>query len=510
MKKTLSLLLAVCMLAVMVPASLAFAEDGEQEQQSEAGMTIQEGVPDGWNQDSATGKWMYGKDGNPLVGKQFIKEADAEGFWYFFDAQGLMQEGFQQVDQSGTINFFDKTQGDPRTTKHGRMKTGWLTYNNNKYYLDLTNGARYTGLKTIKGSKYFFNRENGKMKTGWVTDGDETYYFNPKNGRMKTGWLTLKKAKYYLDKKSGKRKTGWVKIDGDKYHFDTKNGKMDTGWFTDPNTKKKYRLDPKTGKMETGFKGINKKKYYFDSNGVMQTGLKTIKGYKYYFNSKGVMQTGAVKIPNKSGLYYFFSSGKAVKSTGWFKGSDKKQRYSLGGGKIENGTRKIGNTWYTFNPTTGVLVSSMDQYDKNMQSKKSSTSYLIQVIKKKHQVRIYKGKKGSWNKIYTFSCSVGASSTPTPEGNFKIYQKLTNNGKHESVNVSGVKVRCWGMCRFWKDPNTGTAYSLNSILYRADTGAVYDSRLGANCTTGTVRLSYNNAMWVWNNMPVNTAVFVVA
>ncbi|MBR2547983.1 MAG: L,D-transpeptidase family protein [Eubacterium sp.] len=505
MKKTLMLLLAVCMMAVMVPASFAFADDGDtpeepvQEQQFiayESKMSLNEGEI-GWQQDPETKVWKYWDGSKYLTDKQQIG-----GSFYYFDGTGALKTGWVQLTD-GNKNYFDPTPGTPGAagSTYGVMKTGWLKLKSDKYYLNTSNGNMYTGMHTISGSKYYF-ASNGKMKTGWVTFEEHKYYFNPKNGKMKTGWLKLDGAKYYLDPKSGKMKTGWVKIESDKYYF-ASNGKMKTGWLTLDG--KKYRLDPKSGKMETGFRKISKKKYYFDSNGVMQTGLKTIKGYKYYFDSKGVMKTGAIKISGS--LYYFYSSGKAVKNTGWFKGSDKKQRYSLGGGKIAIGEKKIGGTWYVFSTTTGILISSMDTYDKNMQSKSSKTAYLIQVIRKNHQVRIYKGKKGNWNKIYTFTCSVGKKETPTPTGTFKIYQKLQ---KHEVKDPdTGVKVRCWGLCRFYKGDD-GTQYALNSIIYRASDGSVYDGRLGVNNSRGSVRTSYNNAMWIYNNIPVNTAVIVVA
>jgi hypothetical protein len=133
------------------------------------------------------------------------------------------------------------------------------------------------------------------------------------------------------------------------------------------------------------------------------------------------------------------------------------------------------------------------------------------VIKSKHQVRVYSGKKGSWTKIYTFTCSIGNSANPTPTtpagAVWKIYKKLE---KHEVVDdQTGVKVRCWGLCRFYKD-NTGKEIALNSIIYRASDGSVYDGRLGINNSKGSVRLSYNNAMWIFYNAPINTRVHVAA
>ncbi len=516
MKKTLLLALAVCIMAVMVPAvcfaeseepaapaEVVLAEEGSVEEEHapeqeyfnyESKMSLQEGEP-GWQQNPETLNWRYWDGTKFLTGKQKIG-----GVFYSFDGNGYLQTGWVQLPD-GTVNYYDPTPGTPggAGSTYGVMVTGWLKLKKDKYYLNTTTGARYVGKHKIDSNTYFF-ASNGKMATGWQKDGDYKCYYDPKTGKMKTGRLKLNKDKYYLDLNNGRMKPGWATIKDDKYYFNPSNGKMKTGWLTLNGNK--YRLDPKSGKMETGFRKIDKKQYYFNSKGVMQTGLETIKGYKYYFNSKGVMQTGAIKI--SGALYYFYSSGKAVKNTGWFKGSDKKQRYSIGGGKIANDTRKIGNITYVFDSKTGVLLRSMDTYDSRIQSKSSKTKYFIQVIKGTHQVRVYTGKKKAWNKAYTFTCSIGDTANPTPEGTFKINKKIQ---KHESTNVSNVKVRCWGMCRFYRD-NEGKDYSINSILYRQSDGSVYDGRLGMNCTTGTVRLSYNNAMWIYYNAPINTTVYV--
>ena len=78
--------------------------------------------------------------------------------------------------------------------------------------------------------------------------------------------------------------------------------------------------------------------------------------------------------------------------------------------------------------------------------------------------------------------------------------------------LTGVKVRCWGLCRFAKvkDPNTGKTkeIALNSIIYRASDGSVYDGKLGVNNSRGSVRMTYNNAMWTFYNIPLNTTVYV--
>lgn len=103
----------------------------------------------------------------------------------------------------------------------------------------------------------------------------------------------------------------------------------------------------------TGFATVDGARRYFGADGVMVTGLKTIDGSRYFFDDKGRMETGAVKVGGK--LYYFQKSGKGRTAKGWFKGIDKKKRYSLGKGRIAAGVKKVGKTYYFFKTKNGLL-----------------------------------------------------------------------------------------------------------------------------------------------------------
>ena len=129
MKKTLLLVLAVCMIAVMVPAaSFAQSQDEQGVPEEAVQMELEDEVPDGWQKDPTTGKWMYYEGGNPKIGKQFIG-VGSTGHWYFFDAQGLMQVGFQTVDpekaQSISLTRQPETRARPHTARC--RQDGWIT-----------------------------------------------------------------------------------------------------------------------------------------------------------------------------------------------------------------------------------------------------------------------------------------------------------------------------------------------------------------------------------------------
>ncbi len=109
----------------------------------------------------------------------------------------------------------------------------------------------------------------------------------------------------------------------------------------------------KEGVKKTGFVDMEDGSRYFDGSGVMATGLTMIDGSRYYFDKSGKMKTGAVKSGGK--LYYFLKSGKGRAAKGWFKGIDKKKRYSLGNGRIAAGVRKVGKKYYFFRKGSGTL-----------------------------------------------------------------------------------------------------------------------------------------------------------
>lgn len=486
-----------------------------------------------WVQDEKGWRY-YNNDGMYVTSMQPIG-----GATYLFDSLGYMQTGLKIFD--GNKYYFNPKGSAPgvagsslgvRMTGwvtvpnvgkcyfYPMMKKGWQTISGKKYYLDPSTGVMKTGWLTIGSSKYYLNA-SGVMLTGWQTISKKKYYFNPSTGRMQTKWATIGGKKYYF-KADGTVTKGWASISGAKYYFSAKTGVMLTGWIT--LSKKKYYLNKSTGKMVKGWATISKKKYFFNTKtgvmtkgwvkygkkryytntktGVMVTGLKKISGTYYFFNKKtGVMKKNAgEKISGK--LYYFQNSGKARMAKGWFKGNDGKKRYSLGKGVVATGTKKIGSTWYVFSTTNGAVTKTIgDDIDKKVQSKTSSTSKLVVVYRAKYQVRIYSGSKNKWTKVKKFDCAIGKPATPTPTGTFKITKKGTKN----SYTVDGVQTRYWFWCYY------NGKQGIHSGLYYdggPNDGKDYDTRVNVKSTNGGVRVSYGNAQWIYNNVPVDTTVVI--
>lgn len=345
------------------------------------------------------------------------------------------------------------------------------------------------GLQYIDGHYFYFD-DQGQMLTGVINIGDvrkRLCYFDPAGqpaGAMVTG-------------------SKWMEFDGSRYYFLPQadgTSIMKTGWLI--SGAKRWYLNPKTGAMITGWKTISGKRYYFKKGGSDQvrgtavTKLRTIGGNRYFFSNKGVMKKGNVTYKGK--LYYFRSSGKAVMKTGWFRGSDKKKRYSLGKGRVAAGEKKIKGIWYRFSGKTGVLVRRIgDDVDRKFQSYSSSTRYMIVVKLSEHKVRIYKGKKGRWNRIRTHKCTTGAPSTPTIRGTFRI-------GAKGLYFNTGTAQRCWYYTQFRGN------YLFHSVVYDRSSSPrnVVDGRLGISASHGCIRLSLQNAKWIYRNIPRGTKVVI--
>lgn len=117
-------------------------------------------------------------------------------------------------------------------------------------------GAKWIQETTGKKRWWYRHADGSYTKNGWEKIGGMWYLFD-KNGWMRTGWVTWKNEKYYLqptstkDFKEGQMRTGWVKLSGVWYYFESDGSmvksecrKIDGKW---------YAFDSK-GKMKTAVK----------------------------------------------------------------------------------------------------------------------------------------------------------------------------------------------------------------------------------------------------------------
>jgi len=124
----------------------------------------------------------------------------------------------------------------------------------------------------------------------------------------------------------------------------------------------------------------------------------------------------------------------------------------------------------------------------------SETNYFIWVELKTFKVNIFKGSINKWTLVHSYLCTIGKKSTPTPKGTYTIGIK----GLYFGVN-KGYK--CWYYTQFKGN------YLFHSIIYNLD-GSIRDGRLGMALSDGCIRLTKENAKWIWDNIPKGTKVVI--
>lgn len=125
----------------------------------------------------------------------------------------------------------------------------------------------------------------------------------------------------------------------------------------------------------------------------------------------------------------------------------------------------------------------------------SDTDYLVWVSKSEYTVRVFTGSAGDWRLINSFSCAIGAPSTPTIEGTFKYYQYQDR--------WSYDKYYCGPIMRF------RGGYAIHSTLLRYN-GTDYDGRVGMRISHGCVRVRPENIKWLVDTVPLQSTIYVTA
>lgn len=134
----------------------------------------------------------------------------------------------------------------------------------------------------------------------------------------------------------------------------------------------------------------------------------------------------------------------------------------------------------------------------------SGSNYKIAVSRSRCMMYVFKACAAGWEPYKQWACCVGKRSTPTPKGGFSISYKMK---KMDSVLPNGLK-----STEFYTSVFSGD-YCIHSTLYKygaksPDSNLNIDSRLGAQISNGCIRLSTENAKWLYNNAPSGTSIYI--
>ena len=428
------------------------------------------------------------------------------GAWYYLGESGAMATGWAL--DGDTWYYLNRS---------GVMQTGWINLGS-WYYLN-GSGAMLTGWQWIGGAWYYL-WDSGAMATGWVLLDDTWYYLNG-SGAMLTGWQWIGGAWYYLNG-SGAMLTGWQNISGAQYYL-YPSGAMASGWMLDGED---WYYFNSSGAKTSGWQSVGGSWYYLDpaNNGIMVSDtMKAIGGATYSFTASGSMRANCL-IELDDGACGHANSSGAVAVIGVFSGSDVILKSSSGalltGWQLLNGTwfhassegvaqkgwLQLGSTWYYLDQNTGAMATGWRTIDgkryffnssgawvdggpmgAKAQGYSSRTGYLILVDKSTHTVGVFSGSRNNWSLYLTWQCVTGAPSTPTPSGTF-----VTSGFKRPHLTTNSNAITC---------TQISGGYFFHSILSST-------SELGKSLSHGCVRLPYDGARWIYNNIGAGTTVVI--
>lgn len=123
----------------------------------------------------------------------------------------------------------------------------------------------------------------------------------------------------------------------------------------------------------------------------------------------------------------------------------------------------------------------------------SNTEYLIWINRWTIKLTVFHGSRRQWTVDKTFPCAIGRNSSPTIEGERTVSNKqlLVETEEFYYHHVTFF----------------GGAYAMHSRLYHYD-GTFYDDTMSAVVSHGCVRLEDENAIYIYDTVPIKTKVVI--
>lgn len=146
--------------------------------------------------------------------------------------------------------------------------------------------------------------------------------------------------------------------------------------------------------------------------------------------------------------------------------------------------------------TIPKAIISKDELEKFANNKNidSLTSYFIWIDLSHQRVNIFSGSKKKWDLVKSMVCSSGKASTPTVKGDFAV-------GSKGSYFIADGGARC----KYYTQIQGN--YLFHSVLYDNKGKYIIDNTLGLPVSHGCVRLSLENAKFIYDNIPAKTTIW---
>lgn len=143
-----------------------------------------------------------------------------------------------------------------------------------------------------------------------------------------------------------------------------------------------------------------------------------------------------------------------------------------------------------------ALTSTITPNNINTLNITSNTSYLINVNLDNQKTYVYKKKNNSWNLVRTCPCSTGISGEDTPCGSF--YTQERGDWFFSQKFQQGGK--------YWTQITGDILF--HSVPFSSDKKTILDYTLNKPASHGCIRLSVNDAKWIYSNIPKGSKVII--
>ena len=411
----------------------------------------------------------------------------ADGHRYNADETGQIIDKSQWIEKDGR-KYYSNGQGE-------LYRNQFISFGTPRYYMG-SDGAVMTGLFTAADGRRYNADETGKIinKAQWIEKDGRKYYSNGQGELYRNQFISFGTTRYYMGS-DGAVMTGlFTAADGRRYNADETGKIINKAQWIEKDGRK-YYSNGQGELYRNQFISFGTTRYYMGSDGAVMTGLFTAAdGRRYNADETGQIVNKAQWIEKDGRKYFSDSQGELYMNCIISFGND---HYYLGNdGALVTGSFYYDGSRYTTNdkgvinePIVHTWMSNMNSLARSMWS---STNYKILVDRHTNVLGVYQLSGGSWNPIAFWSCSTGASQTPTPSGIFQ----------------TGLKGYSFGhgyTCYYWTG-FIGSQYLFHSTLYSQGTFNSIDSRLGLNISHGCVRLAIESAKWIYDNIPTGTAV----
>lgn len=453
---------------------------------------------------SEAGYWAYAKPNGTIVRGKWADSST--GYVYLADNDGRLAAPGWHVTGAYTGGELQRYWVD--NTAHacipGFSSQGYAHYTLSEGYV--LRGARSTSSGTLLADN------DGKLenRSGWVvtsayTPGElQRYWLEASDGHSvaKQGLFSVGNSFYYgtpagyVVRGKYSDSSGIYLADNDGKLIGGKNGGwVVTGAFTSGNLQR-YWVDPDSHACIPGYSEAGWP-HYTTSEGYVLRGKQSYGGGVLLANNDGRLATTRgwlVTSAYEGSLHRYWledcGAGMVGAKTGFFK-IEGATYYGTSEGYVLHGTaRLINGTWYSAD-NDGKLTAGTHPMWARAQQYVSSTGYLILIDSSSHTVGVFQGSQYQWNMVHSWPCGNGAWMTPTVKGIFTVSDRGYSFG-------SGYT--CYYWTQFYGD------YLFHSILYWPGTHIVQDGTLGASVSHGCVRLSLENAKWIYDNIPRGTTV----